>query len=130
MIGIAGILFTVLPYGFLIYEATSGTLFNDSELQMTKSNLNDLVKKIEFYKLQNDHYPDSLKQVDDDHMTFMYESMHPSFGSNKAVLFNYKRIGNKYTLFSSGFDGIPHTKDDVYPTIDVSDTSKFGFIKE
>jgi len=130
IIGVAGILFTVSIYGFLFYQSTFGTLFNESELQMTRSNLNDLVKKVEFYKLQNNHYPDSLQQVDDDQMTFMYETMHASFGSHKAVLFNYKRIGNKYILFSSGFDGIPHTKDDVYPTIDVSDTSKFGLMKE
>ena len=48
---------------------------------------------------------------------------------NIKVNFEYKKIGNKYTLFSVGIDGIPNTADDIYPNIFDSDSSKFGFMK-
>jgi len=49
---------------------------------------------------------------------------------NKKTKFNYKRVGSKYYLFSSGIDGIPNTSDDIYPTITAADSTKFGLIRK
>ncbi len=43
--------------------------------------------------------------------------------------FCYKKLGDKYTLFSVGIDGEPNTADDIFPQILESDRDKFGFIK-
>jgi len=42
--------------------------------------------------------------------------------------YNYKKIGDRYLLFSSGQDGIPNTKDDLFPQIKITDSSKIGLI--
>jgi hypothetical protein len=43
--------------------------------------------------------------------------------------YNYQRMGEKYILFSSGEDGIPYTKDDFFPKILITDSSKIGLIR-
>jgi hypothetical protein len=43
--------------------------------------------------------------------------------------YNYQKIGDKYLLFSSGQDGIPNTKDDLFPQITITDNSKIGLIQ-
>ncbi len=45
------------------------------------------------------------------------------------VFYNYEKIGDKYSLFSSGQDGIPNTKDDLFPQVTITDSSKIGLIK-
>jgi len=43
--------------------------------------------------------------------------------------YNYKKIGDKYLLFSSGQDGIPNTKDDLFPQVTITDSSKIGLMR-
>ena len=45
-----------------------------------------------------------------------------------SVNFNYYKIENRYTVFSSGVDGQAGTEDDFYPEIQMDSTSKFGLI--
>jgi hypothetical protein len=131
LIGLAGILFTVVVYGSLFYQVRYGAAFKQSNKLMAQDNLNGLVKSIEFYKLQHSHYPDSLRQINTSGFVFIYDSMDQSQALSKQTkLYYYKRIGNKYTLFSSGFDGKPYTNDDVFPTLNLSDTTKFGFVND
>ncbi|MBS1662531.1 MAG: hypothetical protein JST68_15925 [Bacteroidetes bacterium] len=40
------------------------------------------------------------------------------------------RVGDKYWLFSSGIDGIPGTKDDFYPEIEIEDSSRVGLVRK
>ena len=40
-----------------------------------------------------------------------------------------KKVGDKYALFSSGEDGIPNTKDDLFPQLPTRDTSRFGLLQ-
>ena len=131
VIGIGGVLLTIGLYGSLFYQMKFGTAFDSADKEMAVDNLNTLVKSIEFYKLQNNHYPDSLQEVNEGGLAVISDNMDKSdmFSFKNVKLYNYKKVGNKYILFSSGFDGIPYTKDDVYPTINVSDTSKFGLLK-
>ena len=86
--------------------------------------MNNLIKDIEFYKIQNGEYPKTLNDLDS---YSIYDPTQDSKGKNNC--FNYKLIGDKYLLFSSGIDRIPNTKDDIYPEICVVDSSKIGLLK-
>lgn len=125
LIGLVGILFSV---GFT-YIADNYKLkfpipkvFREAMVQSEPMYLNNIVKEIEFYKMQHGIYPDSLKQLKVSGLTILND---PMLDDEKNDLFNYHKIDDKYTLFSSGVDGIPNTKDDIYPTVD---TSKTGLI--
>lgn len=51
------------------------------------------------------------------------------FSKEKNSYYNYEKVGDKYLLFSSGQDGIPNTKDDLFPQVEISNSSKIGLIK-
>ena len=78
--------------------------------------LNELVTKIESYKLRTGSYPDSLNQLlifdSTIHITDPIITRDPRLKNKK---YNYKNYQNSYVLFSSGLDQIPNTKDDIYP---------------
>jgi len=121
LIGLAGVLFTIAVYAPLVYLSSQGSGF----VEISKIQLNSLVKEIEFYKIQNCSYPDSLEQLDlKNNFTNIYDPVQNNQKNNK---YNYHKIGNKYTLFSSGIDKIPNTADDIYPSLQI-DTSKIGLI--
>ena len=80
--------------------------------------------------MQTEKYPDSLQQVVTDSKTISpYDPMIKNAKDRKTCLYHYKKIGDKYTLFSVGLDGIGGTADDIYPTTAMNDTTKFGLIK-
>lgn len=128
LIGVFGVVFTIGIYSFLIYSAKNSKVFESGFTQISQQNLNDLVKSIEFYKIQNGTYPDSLPQlVDGKSMIFISDPVQQSkYG--KEAYFNYEKRGDRYRLFSAGKDGIPDTADDLYPQISVKDSSKIGLI--
>ncbi|WP_179413170.1 hypothetical protein HDF19_10345 [Mucilaginibacter sp. E4BP6] len=126
-IGAVGILFTVAIFKSMDYSATNNPQFKKAWAETDKGELNSLVKQIEFYKIQNGTYPDSLKQMD-----FKGEIANESdplliFSGDKNGVYNYHKIGKKYTLFSSGIDKTPNTADDIYPSLQI-DTNKIGLI--
>ena len=125
IIGISGILFTVILYSSLFYFGFEN---NSGFTEISQSKLNALVEKVEFYKIQHGQYPDSLPQLlENDPFTFIHDPIPANF-QKKSPYYNYWKIGDKYTLFSSGEDGIANTKDDLYPQIDI-DSTKIGLIK-
>jgi hypothetical protein len=127
IIGAAGILFTVGLYSSLDYSSTHNDTFKKLWIETDKDELNGLVKQIEFYKIQSGHYPDSLKQMDlKGENINIFDPLLISSGDKNGI-YNYHRIGKKYTLFSSGIDKIPNTADDIYPSLQI-DTSKIGLI--
>jgi hypothetical protein len=79
--------------------------------------LNGLVKELEFYKLKNGSYPDSLEQLPKNQDIFsIYDPLLSRRPGTKDTKYNYRKTGDTYILFSSGIDRIPHTEDDIYPT--------------
>jgi hypothetical protein len=128
IIGIAGIVWTVAVYGSISYSATTPG-FRKILAEQSQKQLNSAMKAVEFYKMKNGSYPDSLEQVNDDNsQTSLYDPLQSGGGVNKNNEFNYQKVGNHYYLFSSGLDGIPNTKDDLYPQVAAADSSKFGLI--
>jgi hypothetical protein len=129
LIGVFGIVFTIIIYSSLFYASKHSSVFTKGFKELSQMQLNSLVKNIEFYKLQNGQYPDSLQQLTkDDNSVFIYDAIQ-SNQQRKNNLYNYSKVGEKYKLFSSGEDGIPNTKDDLYPQLTAKESSKIGLIK-
>lgn len=95
--------------------------------------LNETMRNLEIYKMHYGTYPESLKQLPSTNgMTFIYDPIQSDGKNNSENLieFNYKKVDEKYILFSSGFDKIPNTADDIFPTLDKDSTRRYGRIME
>jgi hypothetical protein len=127
LIGIGGIVFTICIYSSLLFAWKHLPGGREADRELTKTQLNRLIHDIEFYNLQYGKYPDSLTALlDEDPFA---PTSDPSSGMIHSTQFNYKKIENKYTVFSSGENKIAGDSDDIYPDIFFSDSSKIGLIK-
>jgi hypothetical protein len=124
-IGIAAILFTVLVYGSLFIYINSDSARKQWS-SVVPEQLNSLVRDIEFYKIQNGQYPDSLEELLQNNKLLLIDDplSAKAFGQKKK--YNYRKANNHYILFSSGIDRIENTDDDIFPSVD---TAKTGLIK-
>jgi len=129
IIGAAGIIWTIVVYSSLFYATTHASIFTKGFEDISQMQLNSLVKNIEFYKLEHKQYPDSLKQLLNDDKLAPINDAIGGIRTKGNSFFNYERIDDKYSLFSSGQDGIPNTKDDLFPQITITDSSKIGLIR-
>jgi hypothetical protein len=129
IIGAAGILWTIIAFSMLFYAGTHASAFKNGFKHVAQMQLNSLVKDVEYYKLIHGQYPDSLKQLLDDDKSAPVNDVARGMNRKRNSWFNYERIGVKYILYSSGQDGIPHTKDDLFPQVHTTDSSKIGLIK-
>ena len=129
IIGAAGIVWTIIVYSTLFYAGTHAAVFKKGIESISQMQLNSLVKNIEFYKLEHGEYPDNLKQLLDDDKLAPINDAVQGMNTKADSYYNYKKIGDKYLLFSSGQDGIPNTKDDLFPQITITDSSKIGLIE-
>lgn len=128
IIGGAGILWTVIVYSALFYAGTHASIFKKGFEDISQMQLNSLVKNIEFYKLQHGQYPDSLQQLLNDDKLALINDPVQGLQMKENAYYNYKKVNDKYLLFSSGQDGIPNTSDDLFPQVTVSDSSKIGLV--
>ena len=129
IIGAAGILWTILIYSSLFYAGTHASVFTKGFEDISQMQLNSLVKNVEFYKMQHGQYPESLKQLLDDDKLAPINDAAQGMSTKENCYYNYEKIGEKYSLFSSGQDGLPNTKDDLFPQVTITDSSKIGLIK-
>jgi hypothetical protein len=110
LIGSLAISFTILVYSSLFYVTYYSDFGRQQFAQIAGIELNRLVEKIEFFKLKNRNYPDSLEQLlEFDSSVDLYDPLSGK-GGEGFKMFNYKRLGEHYTLFSSGIDKNIHTK--------------------
>jgi hypothetical protein len=130
IMGAIGMLITIAIYGSMIYFVQTSNVVNDGFAEIAQTQLNDLVKSVEFYKLQNGAYPDSLQQIETKDSFISIDDPLQTFKNKKTVTYHYQLKGKKYLLFSVGKDGKPNTADDIYPTLTSADTSKLGFIRK
>jgi cell division protein FtsB len=125
VIGIACMLFTIVAYSTLFYFGYSSGLGKKGWETHAQIQLNGLIKDIEYYKLQNGKYPDSLKQLESQNeMVFIHD---PTQSELRNDYYNYKNLGENYMLFSSGSDQTQNTLDDLYPQI--KNLKNIGWIK-
>lgn len=98
--------------------------------KLTQVQLNEVITQIEFYKLQNGFYPDSLQQLNSPkkYAVIIQDPLLVLSKPQSQTIFNYQRLENHYKLFSSGIDLIANTKDDIYPSIEITSRNT-GFRK-
>ncbi|MGA1977989.1 MAG: type II secretion system protein GspG [Bacteroidales bacterium] len=129
LIGVFGIVFTIIVYSSLFYASKHASIFKNGFEQLSQMQLNNLVKDIEYYKLINGQYPDSLQQLKKGNLGVFINDPIQANQLRKNNLYIYIKMGEKYLLFSSGEDGVPNTKDDLYPQLSAKEGSKSGLIK-
>jgi hypothetical protein len=135
-LGASGIVLTVVLYGSLFYFGfvQRGGVYDDLRAKLVQSSLNSLVPSIEFYKIQNGRYPESLEQLQHslpkESFVSVYDSSIPSF-SGQPPYFYYERVdADHYYLRSVGPDGKPFTGDDIVPQITIPPNGKIGLLVE
>lgn len=128
IIGAFGIVFTIVIYSWLFVSMKHSDTFKEGFSKLSQMQLNSLVKNVEFYKLQNAEYPERLEQLQEDDQLVPIHDVIQGARMKPNSYYHYERVGDKYLLFSSGPDGVPHTKDDLYPQITIRDSSKIGLI--
>ncbi|WP_163930951.1 type II secretion system protein GspG [Paraferrimonas sp. SM1919] len=118
-VGSAGILFTVIIYGSLGYFGfvQKDGVYDELRASMTKTQLTNAVQAIEFYKVQNGHYPETLEKLQQSQpansMVFLYDAAQVSA---TGKFYYYQLIDeNSYHIRSYGRDGIINTPDDILP---------------
>ena len=125
IIGAADLFFTVAIYSSMFYYFMYSDAAAKGFAQTSQMFLNGVVKELEFYKLKNGSYPDSLEQLPRNNDIFsIYDPLLSRHPGTKNTKFYYKKTGDTYILFSSGIDRIPNTKDDIYPTETLNNISK------
>lgn len=125
IIGAADLFFTVAIYSSMFYYFMYSDTAAKGFAQTSQMFLNGVVKELEFYKLKNGSYPDSLEQLPRNSDIFsIYDPLLSRRPGTKNTKFYYKKRGDTYILFSSGIDRIPNTKDDIYPTETLNNISK------
>lgn len=100
---------------------------------LAQVDMNALMRNLEIYKLHNGSYPEDLNQLQKSNALALIYDPIQSYGEENDEIedeFNYQKVGEKYKLFSSGFDGKPNTSDDVYPTLDQNPMLRYGRIME
>ena len=117
IIGIACMLFTILVYSSLYYIGFKSDFGKKTWEQHAQMQLNTLIEHIEYYKLENGHYPDRLQQLQSKNEFIFISDPTQSTQNRKNKFYNYTNLGEHYLLFSSGTDGIPNSKDDIYPEV-------------
>lgn len=132
VIGAAGVLFTVLVYGFMFYNFRYGKDTADAFAKLSQRYINSLINNIELYKVQNGSYPNELEQISrKDEMVLIQDPLLiRKMDKNANNNFHYEKADDRYRIFSVGIDGIPNTADDIYPSVSSADSSKYGFIRK
>lgn len=120
LLGFAGIMSTIILYGTLAYMGfvQEDGVYDELRSTLAKTQLTSAVQAIEFYKVQNGVYPDSLqtlqKSLPENSVAFLFDTAQVSLDEMKY--YYYKRINDhSYHIRSYGRDGIINTQDDVLP---------------
>lgn len=129
IIGAAGIAWTIFVYSMLFYVGTHVPAVKKRFEDLSQRQLNDLMKQVEFYNLEHGQYPDSLQQLlTEDEFAPVHDPVQ-GMKTKENSYFQYGKINKKYFLFSLGQDGLSNTKDDLFPKVTISDSSKIGLVK-
>jgi hypothetical protein len=133
LLGICGILFTIVLYGTLYYFGfvQRGGVYDQLRSQLAVTMLNDAVKEVEFYKLQHNHYPAGIAELKANAGSNAFKLMDPTFiqrPGTKYLDFYYELdpSGSFYFLRSVGLDDIPFTNDDILPNLSEEDRKNTG----
>jgi len=127
VLGILGLLITIVLYGGLFYLGfvQRGGIYDDLRIKLVKDQqLPQLVNAIEVYKVRFGEYPETitkLERINPESLLFdPIQEFNNMFSKEKEDnYFYYEQKGDTYFLFSKGVDGKPFTEDDVYPEFEL-----------
>jgi hypothetical protein len=132
VVGVGGILFTVMLFGGTYFAFKEGK-FNEVRIKMAKMQLTSLVENIEFYKLLNGNYPQSLEalkiSMPKEKPIFFYDSTQFNLTDRKRKNYFYYELitdGKAYYLLGIGPDKKPFTEDDILPEVEMSKLNNIG----
>ena len=130
-IGTACILFTIGIYSNLLYVSINGDAVGTGFATIAQMQVNDLVKDIEFYNIQHGVYPNKLEDLqENDKLVSIVDPILLNHSTEGNLNYHYEKVGDRYKLYSVGVDRIDNTADDIYPTLENTDSTKIGFIKK
>jgi hypothetical protein len=132
LLGVGGILFTVVLYGALFYFGfcKRGGFYDELRSKLAVTMLNSAVKEIEYYKLQHGHYPTNVQELSTSGPNKFPTITDPTAmahkGTNAYFYYELESAGTSYFLRSVGPDGIPFTADDIVPSISEEERKHTG----
>jgi hypothetical protein len=130
IIGASDILFTFVFWWIVTSVSFHSTAFKTLEKEMARTELNTIFRYVEFYKTEHGVYPDSLEQMDlKKNNVWINDPVQSCGPKHKTINFFYRKVGEKYWLFSVGPDGKPFTRDDIFPVMNPADSGKFGLMR-
>jgi len=99
---------------------------------MSERMITSLVQDIEFYKIQNEKYPESLeilmKSLPENSKVYVFDPTDYRW-LRKPRYYYYELIDkNHYYLLGLGPDDKPFTKDDIVPKVKIDPKSKIGLV--
>src|SRR5262249_29855084 len=95
-IGISCMLFSVIVYSAIYYIGFRSEAGQRGWRQLAQMEMNSLIKDIEFYKLENGNYPDSLEQLVNKGGVVWISDPTQATQGRKNTNFNYKNLGDHY----------------------------------
>lgn len=129
IIGAFGISVSVLFFSVILYQTHFSKSVDKQWADISQGEINKIANIVEVYKIKYRVYPDSLEQARliDPYLSVVdpLQTIRLKFGIK--CVYVYKKIGDKYTLYSIGIDHIPRTSDDIYPQMG-ADSASFGLI--
>jgi len=136
LIGLGGIIFTIIIYSSLFYFGLKhrGGIYDELREKTVIMNLNVIVRNMEYFKNQNKKYPQSLTEYKKyfeskkDPMNNINDPIQ-TIMKNQEGLYYYELFNDNknYLLFSKGIDGLSFTSDDIYPEINREELKNIGF---
>jgi hypothetical protein len=119
IIGLSGILFTIIIYSTLYYFGFKkrGGVYDELRTSMNITLLKEINREIDIYKLRHGTYPTDLYKIDtkENLILTIKDPIVEMIDNYKGdSLFHYQVKLDTFELFSVGLDGIPYTDDDIY----------------
>lgn len=133
ILGTVGILITIVLYGYILPNSVNSEEFYDNFKSFNQKRMFTLIKSIEYYKLQNNKYPNSINEFreslkDDLDKSMTFEIVSPN-DEPRSYYYKLTNDGKNYMLFSIGKDSIAFTEDDIYPVFDSKTDKNIGWVK-
>lgn len=118
LIGISSFIFTSIFWiAFMIFMDATGKS-NQTNIFVTKNNLNILTKELAYYKLKNGKFPENLEELKSQNKFLIFHETNTSFNlfsESKIQYFYYQNQDSTYILRALGMDGKVFTDDDLIP---------------
>ena len=120
VVGSLGIAFTIILYSSLGYFGfvQEDGVYDELRQEMAKSQMNSAIQAIEFYKVQNGIYPDSLNTLQESlpENSFVFLIDPTQVDASEGAYYFYELLNEqKYHIRALGRDGVFNTEDDVLP---------------